>query len=67
MKYIRRNENSSDSIGLHRKEMGLGPSQVPPGTPSVAHMVDSHGETWEQRQPPQRAGHEPVQKTNSVS
>lgn len=45
----------------------LGPSQVPLGTPSVAHMVDSHGETLEQREPPQTAGHEPVQKMNSDS
>lgn len=64
---MRGNKNSSDSISLHRKEIGFGPSQVSSGTPSIAHMVDSHGETLEEREPPQKAGNEPVQKTNSVS
>lgn len=54
------------SVCIERK-WALGPSQVPAGTPFVAHMVDSHGETLGQREPPQTAGHEPVQKTNSDS
>lgn len=47
--------------------MGLRPLEVSSRTPSVAHVVDNHGETLEEREPPQRVENEPGQNTNSFS